>query len=285
MKHFSAPLILAGLLGSAGSVSAAVSYITAGSAYTQNFDSLSNTSWTNDSTLSGWHLYGNNPTPNAITTIGVRSDGTTSATGSFYSVKSASPSTDYALGSVGTSSATYYGTASTALSSNDTTISTTAATGLNGYIALQIANGTGSTLQNFTINWTGEQWRSGDNLAAVQYMNFQYGFGNAMTDVTTWTSNPTNDFRFASPINTNGAGTTNLDGNAPANRVTDLGGTVSGLSWANGTNLWVRWIESNNNGNDHLLAIDDVSFTAAVPEPSAALLAFLGALALLRRRR
>ena len=38
--------------------------------------------------------------------------------------------------------------------------------------------------------------------------------------------------------------------------------TVTGLSWAPGANLWIRWNDINDADNDHGLAIDDVMFSA-----------------------
>jgi hypothetical protein len=54
--------------------------------------------------------------------------------------------------------------------------------------------------------------------------------------------------------------------------------------------LWVRWIERNDVGNDHGLAIDDFSLSAAVaavPEPQswALMLGGLAALGFIARRR
>jgi hypothetical protein len=45
-----------------------------------------------------------------------------------------------------------------------------------------------------------------------------------------------------------------------------------------GDTLWIRWVERNDNGNDHGLAIDDFSFSASrsvtpgvIPEPASLL--------------
>jgi hypothetical protein len=50
--------------------------------------------------------------------------------------------------------------------------------------------------------------------------------------------------------------------------------------------LWIRWADTNDAGNDHGLAIDDLQFSASViPEPSSCLLLGLAAVTLRRRRR
>ena len=69
-----------------------------------------------------------------------------------------------------------------------------------------------------------------------------------------------NCFNWTSPVTGTTAGAVN--GNTTG-RVNSVGGTLSGLNWASGTTLWFRWIERNDDGNDHGLAIDDFSLTAA----------------------
>src|SRR5262249_27115537 len=43
-----------------------------------------------------------------------------------------------------------------------------------------------------------------------------------------------------------------------SNRTAGRGGTLNNLGWAAGSTLWVRWVENNDAGNDHALAIDNV---------------------------
>ena len=233
---------------------AQISIATPSSTYAQSFDSLANTgtanAWVNDLTLPGWSLFSS--TGVAATTY--RADAGTSNAGAIYSYGSTG-STERALGSV--ASGTFAGN-----------------------IVLALANNTGSVLNSFTIGYTGEQWRNGGNTAA-QSLSVEYGFG--ATYVTT-TFTPAGGLGFTSPVV--GATAAAVDGNA-AGAVANLGGVVA-ANWAVGDTLWVRWVDLNDTGNDHGLAIDNLSFSVtAVPEPDtlALWLAGLGAIAVVARRR
>src|SRR6185369_827660 len=87
----------------------------------------------------------------------------------------------------------------------------------------------------------------------------EYGLGSAFTGVT-WTP-PGGAFNWTSPVNTTTAGA--VDGNTTG-RVAGRGGAISNFGWNNGQTLWIRWVELNDPGNDHGLAIDDFSFSASV---------------------
>jgi hypothetical protein len=252
-------VVLAALINGVGRLAADISY--SGGLYTQDFDSLisSGTSqpWTNDSTLMGWHLFRQdaaNP-PVAITAYSAN-DGS-STTGSFYSYGTSGTS-ERALGGLG-SGGSYFGSP--------------ASGAVAGWMAVSFNNASGATIMDFTIAFDGEQWRNGGS-GSPNTMVLEYGFGATFASVGTWTA-PGGNFDWASPVATGGAAAVN--GNS-AGLVAGRGGTVSNLSWANGQTLWIRWIERNDTGNDHGMAIDNFSFSATViPEPGAAWL--LGALA------
>ncbi|MCU0634009.1 MAG: hypothetical protein MUE41_03965 [Gemmatimonadaceae bacterium] len=164
-----------------------------------------------------------------------------SNTGALYSF-GATGSTDRALGSV--------------------------ASGGTGTIAfgLWLTNNTGQTLNQFTLAYTGEQWRRGDNVANA--LQFAYGLG--ATGLTTGTFVDVASLSFTAPT-TSGSNTA-LDGNAAGNR-TARSATVTGLTWTAGQSLWLRWQDINDAGADDGLAVDDLTFTAAgptvvIPEPS-----------------
>jgi hypothetical protein len=245
----------------ANAASAAVIY-TSGT-YSQNFDSLPSSgtavSWTNDSTLPGWSLFVQ-PAPGSAPPSILVADGS-SNTGSFNSFGTTG-SSDRALGGTGSGGAYFGSPASAAVA---------------GWWAVDIANNTGSTIDSFTVSFDGEQWRNGGN-ATAQTTTLQYGFGATFGAVFTWIS-PGGTFDFTSP--TTGATAGALDGNASANRTAGLGGTISSLTWTNGSHLWVRWVENNDAGNDHGLGIDNFSFSGhAVPEPATIALGSFGFLGL-----
>ncbi|NCT83758.1 MAG: PEP-CTERM sorting domain-containing protein [Comamonadaceae bacterium] len=244
----------AGLLA-ALSAQAAVSVTGPTFTYTQSFDSLAASGtanpWVNDSTLQGWSLFNGTA---ALTSY--RASTGTDTTGAAYSFGLAA---DRALGSI----------ASGSLASPT--------------LALALTNNTGFALDSFTLRFDGEQWRNGGN-TAVQQLTVQYGFGSSFTGVTTWI-NAGAAFDVKSLVNTATAAAVN--GNV-AGLSANLGGTIS-TNWAAGDTLWIRWNDVNDAGNDHGLAIDNVSLsvTAAVPEPGsyAMLLAGLGAVGFIARRR
>ncbi|MBT9457316.1 MAG: PEP-CTERM sorting domain-containing protein [Burkholderiaceae bacterium] len=246
---------------------AAISVGSAAFTYSQSFDSLATSgaanAWVNDSTLAGWSLF--NKTPAAITAYAA-GDGS-SNTGAFYS-----------FGSSGTAERALGGTAS-----GGAYFGSPAAGTLAGWIAVALTNDTGSALNSFTIGYNGEQWRNGGNTSA-QTMVMEYGFGATFAGVGAGWTPAGAGFNFTSTVNTATAAAVN--GNT-AGLVGGLGGTVT-TNWANGATLWVRWIENNDAGFDHGLAIDDVRLSVtAVPEPEsyALMLAGLAGLALVARRR
>jgi len=218
-----------------------------GSPYSQSFNSLSsvngaaNLPWTNDTTIVGWHLFRGTagaPPAVAITTYVAR-DGSNN-TGSFYGfgIAGVNPITDRALGGIASGGAYFGSPASGAVA---------------GWMAASFQNNTGFLIGSFTVDYTGEQWRNGGNTSA-QTMVLEYGFGATFQSVASWTA-PGAGFNFTSLINT--ATAAGLDGNAGANRTTGRGGSVSNLTWAVNDTLWIRWIENNDAGNDHGLALDD----------------------------
>ncbi len=205
-----------------------VSLTTLGSAYTQNFDTLSNTagSTTNNLTITGWFMTetGGGARDNEQYAV----DTGASTTGDTYSY-GATAATDRALG--GLQSGTLiplYGACFT--------------------------NNTGTSVTTLDIAYTGEQWRLGTE-ARTDQLNFEYST-NA-TDLTTGTWTNVAALNFVTP---NTVTTGAKDGNAAGNR-TSLSSTISSLTIANGATFWIRWTDTNASGADDGLAVDDFSLT------------------------
>lgn len=249
---------------------AGISVSSPGFSYSQSFDALTTATtaqpWANDSTLAGWSLFAGNGNA-APTLLG----GTGSSnTGSFYSFGAAGVA-ERALGGLASGGA-YFGSP--------------AAGAVAGYFAVAFTNDSGAALAAFNLGFDGEQWRDGGAaVPAAQTLAMEYGFGASFGSVTGWQA-AGDSFNFTSPVLTNITSGAAVNGNG-AGLVTGLGGSVA-VNWAPSETLWLRWVEVNNFGNDHGLAIDNLSFSVtAVPEPGtvALWLAGLGVIGFVARRR
>lgn len=204
--------------------------ISLSSPYTQNFDTLATSGtanpWTNDSTLPGWYAAQQN---GALTTYRAGDGSTTN--GALYSFGTGT-NTERALGSVssGTPVTIFYGA--------------------------RFVNDTGNNITSLTVGYTGEQWRNGGN-TAQQKLAFEYQIDAAGLVGGAWTAETSLDF--TSPIT--GATASPLDGNASANR-TAIGPITITLSIAAGQEVWIRWTDINDAGNDHGLGIDDLTVSS-----------------------
>ncbi len=122
-----------------------------------------------------------------------------------------------------------------------------------------ITNNSGGTLNSFTVNYTGEQWRNGGN-NNPDTLTFQYSIG--ATDILTGSFITENNLSFIAPVFS--ATSATLDGNLPANQ-TVKSFTVNSITWLNGQSLVLRWTDANSTGADNGLAIDGFSFSATAP--------------------
>ncbi|MBA4292647.1 hypothetical protein C0431_06710 [bacterium] len=253
-------ILIAAPLCLATSALAQVSFT--GGTYTQNFNSLPSTgsaTWTNNSTLVGWSAI--TDATASITTVGAGVG--TSTTAGLYGFGIASAS-DRAIGFVASNAFT--GASSTG----------------RGYIGVLIQNTSSDVLENIVVGYTGEQWRK-ENNSSANALSFSYSLNN--TSLTSGVYNFVNPMGFASPI-TGATSATALDGNQNANRAV-LSTSLTGVSLNPGDTIMIRFIDLNDSGNDHILAVDDFNFSAeAVPEPATmTILAGAAAMAALRRRK
>lgn len=197
--------------------------MTGTSTYTQDFNSLTaGGTWTDDSTIAAWF---------SSRTSYVLGTGSSNS-GALYSFGAAA-ATERALGSVGSG-----GTGT-----------------LNYGVVLQ--NTDIVPIEIDSIAYTGEQWRNGGNVAPQNLtVDYQVSSTN-ITSVTGGTFLPLGPLTFTSPIATATAAA--LDGDDAANQA-DLS-TSTQLIVQPGEFVMIRWTDLNDSGNDHGLAIDDLSVT------------------------
>jgi predicted extracellular nuclease len=236
-------LILACALSLAVAGRAQVSYT--GGTYTQNFNTLPASGNTNSFPLAGNGPFALDGAPvNAFGLAGwsfVKYAGTganaiflvstgTSTTGGVYSF-GATASPDRALGSLGSG-------------------------GVASRFGVAFTNNSGVTVTQFTLSYTGEEWRRGSS--AANKLTFAYGLGATDLNNGTFIAVPSLDF---TAPNTSGSSVA-TDGNAAGNR-TVISAIVTGLTWAPGQTLVLRWTDVDDPGSDDGLAVDDLTFSTA----------------------
>ena len=191
--------------------------------YTQNFNSLRNTSGTSTALPTGWRILETGSSANS--SYGV--DAGSSTTGNTYSYGTGS-NTERALGSLQSSS-------------------------LISSFGIQIRNTTGRTITSINLSYAGEQWRCGATGRGADQLDFAYSTNATSLSNGTWVNQ--DGFDFQSPfITTVGA----RDGNAVGNRQL-ISGVITGISIPNNGIIWLRWSDFNVANNDDGLAIDDLS--------------------------
>ena len=226
-----------------------------GGAYSQNFNTLSSVAvssnlWANNVTLPGWYancwsntvpvVFGSSADSNGATNI-ISRDGA-AVSGALYSF-GPNALADRALGS---------------LIANAFAPSGFAAPGIA--YGIRFTNNTGVALTNFLISYTGEQWRNG-GAAAVQSLGFSYRVDSTPivssdpANTASWTSVPALDFNSPTAL----GAALSLDGNNASNRVSFVNVPLAGFVVLAGQEIFIRWGDRNDAGNDHGLAIDDVS--------------------------
>jgi len=155
-------------------------------------------------------------------------------------------------------------------------------------LGLVLLNNTSNTYTQFTLTYTGEQWRRGD-IATDPHdaLTFFEGLGNDIS--ATLTEQDSLNFNAATMTSGYAGLTTNtaVNGNDSTHEAS-ISGTISGLNWGPGQTLVLRWNAQDITGQDDGLGIDNLSFSAAavaVPEPASALLLCLGAGLLMTSRK
>jgi Secretion system C-terminal sorting domain len=202
--------------------------VTAGSVYTQNFNGIGPTGTAYPTGWSGLRFAGTGTVGQALDLTAT--DGSANS-GGVYNVGSAND-TDRAMGTI---------------SSNSTTPA----------FGVAFTNATGAAVTQVNVAYRGEQWRSGAFDTQNEVLAFEYSLDATSLTTGTWTAVTALNVTELANANTSN---TALNGNDPANRAS-LVGTLTGLSWAAGTTMWIRWKDNNEPGNDAMLAVDDFAIS------------------------
>lgn len=217
-------LILSFALFSSGKSFAQISITALNSAVTENFTGYLNSS--SGSILTNWQMIEANLMDNTVDP----SDGSSSTSGIFSF--GTSTNTDRALGSITGSS-------------------------LQPMIfGVQFQNNTSQTISSISIQYTGEQWRLGQNGLTTDKLIFEYSTDATSLGTGTWVE--VSSLNFAAPITTGTVGA--LDGNLTGNKTT-LSANIAVNIATSGT-VFIRWRDQQAGTDDHGLAVDDFSVTA-----------------------
>ncbi|MBA3880278.1 MAG: hypothetical protein C0500_11255 [Sphingobium sp.] len=204
--------------------------LTAFTALTQNFDTLSSVPLFSEtgSTPLGWTL----------SEAGVNAN-TQYRTGNFGTGSSSTGDT-YSFGTSGSAERAFGGLRSGSVVPT---------------LGSAFTNNTGSTITSLVVSYTGEQWRLGAT-GRTDRLDFQYSTDATGLTSGTWTDVDSLDFNGPQSTGTTGA----LNGNAAANR-TAITFEITGLNIAAGATFWFRWNDFDATGADDGLGIDDFSLT------------------------
>jgi predicted extracellular nuclease len=121
----------------------------------------------------------------------------------------------------------------------------------------RLTNMTGQTLTQFTLSFYAEQWRNGGTASLVGLIGEYRLASTGDIDAGSYTSVTALEAPALSAVGSAFA----MNGNSTNNRV-ERSATVTGLNWAAGQMLIMRWRDLDETGADNGVAIDDVIFHA-----------------------
>jgi len=240
------------------------------------------------SSMSGWYLVTSTTGTGTVGGRALTAGTGTNTVGGFYSFGAADDS-DRALGTLGSGSF------------------------LSGSRILRLRNNTHAPITGVVeFRWFVEQWRASASTADIQGFDYSFQNGSYVLDPTDglaglgtgiWSRNNLNVYTVGgAPVDTTVAGGTYeadlgvqpVSHNVSA-QVLGSGAAVDGntfravragqitmANWAPGSDLLLRWTETDTSGSDQGFAIDDVK---VVPEPATLAMFAIGLGGLVRKRR
>ena len=118
-------------------------------------------------------------------------------------------------------------------------------------------NTSGGLISKISISGIMEQWRTGTDATITENLTFSYSLDATSLNTGVWTT--VSGLNLVEKLITTTVSSA-VDGNLAANK-TSISSDIS-LAWANNSNLWIKWTDANELGNDGAFAIDDFSLTA-----------------------
>jgi hypothetical protein len=206
-----------------------ISITAIGTPYNENFDSMGATG---TSFVAGWTAIRGGGSGTIGATLVMAADNGTLASGNVYNLGTLATG-ERAFGTIG----------------SGTTVPAFGASFINN---------TGSAVSTVSISATMEQWRTGGVNTINEVVLFSYSLDATSLSNGTWTPIVALNL---SEILTTTAASAAIDGNLPANQAS-ISASLSSLTWANGTTLWIKWDDANDGGTDGTFAIDNFVFNA-----------------------
>lgn len=216
--------------------------------YTQNFGTTDITSWTNNSTFTGWYIESTgSPALTFNSHINLTSTAAISNTGAYYSYECNSDNDQ----KIGTRPSNGAGAANGSDANGNN---------YGIYIGARFVNNTGITCTSIKVTYTGYQMSLAENGNNVNKYKFSYKVSSsANTSLlgTGWTAVAALDY--TAPNNSSISGSNQISGYPCTVSSVVTGCFAGGLSIPNGSEIMLRWGDANDGANDPHLAIDNVT--------------------------
>jgi hypothetical protein len=120
-------------------------------------------------------------------------------------------------------------------------------------------NNTGNFVSKISIQTRMEQWKESGNASINESILFYYSLNATSLNTGSWTAVTALDLK----EKLTGATSNNaVNGNLAAN-YSNLANIISGINWENGTNLWIKWVDTNDTGANGMFAIENFVISIA----------------------
>ncbi|MEI6239396.1 MAG: autotransporter-associated beta strand repeat-containing protein [Planctomycetia bacterium] len=232
-------------LAAVGGVEARAQYSLTSGSYFQSFDALG--------TTTGSYAGGN---------LGTLGSGTTSMQGWFFGEGGSSANTTITAGNGSSNSGDTYNFGVT--SGSDRALGGLLSSSVKPYWGFYFTNNTGNTITGLALSYIGQVWRTGSTGRADK---ISFGYSTSATTLsstaTGWTNLTALDYSYTP--------TAVASGSLIASSL--VSGTIDTLSLANGSSIFLRWVDFDVTGADDGLAINNFSLlglsgTSSPPPPA-----------------